>query len=179
MPAGEWLSVETDAFLTYLDYLVSVEDELWVAGYIRVYQYQEEREAAQVSVLDASEDLIRLEFSADLDTSLFKEPLTLITEVNADWDSCEVVQAGKSGIYVVDDNARVQFEAIPGGGEILLKRYPETVSIERHSPLISGSSLKVNLTASHLNVVIEKMAGKHEVWIFDMNGKVIEKVLME
>ena len=116
---GEWLSVETEDFLQFLDYLVSVQGDLWIGTYASVHKYIQERDSAQISVLEASDDRIRINLSADVPTELCDEPLTLITEVPQHWTSCEAIQAGHTKVVEVKDGT-VQYEAVPGLGEIVL-----------------------------------------------------------
>jgi hypothetical protein len=116
----EYLSVEEDDFIQLLDYLVTVKDKLWIAGYINVHKYIEERDSAEVSVLEADGDQIRLALTSDKDPVLYDEPLTLITTVPSHWQNCLVVQDGKSASFTVS-NGKVVYNAIPGKGEIMLR----------------------------------------------------------
>jgi hypothetical protein len=116
---GEWLLVEPQDFLQLLDYLVSVREDLWIGTYGSVYKYIQERDTALVSVMEASNQLIRIDLNTDVPPELFDEPLTLITEVPPYWTSCTVTQAGYADVYEVKDGF-VQYEAVPGLGEITL-----------------------------------------------------------
>jgi hypothetical protein len=60
-----------------------------------------------------------LNLNADVALELFDEPLTLITEIPTHWTSCKVNQAGQTNVYEVEDGF-VQYEAVPGKGEITL-----------------------------------------------------------
>ena len=60
-----------------------------------------------------------MSLTSELDVELYNEPLTLITEVPLDWTSCEVTQAGQKIRYEVVGGF-VQYEAVPGLGEITL-----------------------------------------------------------
>jgi hypothetical protein len=116
---GEWLPVEPQDFLQLLDYMVSMKEDLWIDSYGSVYKYIQERDTTQVSVLEASNQRIRLNLNTDVPLELFDEPLTLITEVPPHWTSCKVNQAGQTNVYEVKDGF-VQYEAVPGLGEITL-----------------------------------------------------------
>jgi hypothetical protein len=116
---GEWLPVEPQDFFQLLDYLVSMKEDLWIGTYGSVYKYIQERDTAQASVLEATNQLIRLNLNADVALELFDEPLTLITEIPTHWTSCKVNQAGQTNVYEVEDGF-VQYEAVPGKGEITL-----------------------------------------------------------
>jgi hypothetical protein len=116
----EYLSVEEDDFIQLLDYLVTVKDQLWIAGFINVHKYIEERDSAEVTVLEADGDQIRLALTSDKDPVLYDEPLTLITTVPSHWDNCLVAQDGTSAGFNVK-NGKVMYNAIPGKGEIVLR----------------------------------------------------------
>jgi endoglucanase len=126
---GEWLSITKNTFNRLLDYLVSVEDRLWIATYTDIYKYRKERETAQLSVLEASAEKITLDLTSGMDSilsesgiRLYDDPLTLTTKVPSSWVLVKVTQNNKSKVYQVANN-EVQYEAIPGMGEITLTRY--------------------------------------------------------
>jgi hypothetical protein len=115
----EYLSVEEDDFIQLLDYLVTVKDKLWIAGYINVHKYIEERDSAEVKLLEADSNQIRLRLTSQKNPALYDEPLTLITTVPSHWEDCLVVQDGNSAIFKVFSGS-VMYNAIPGKGEIVL-----------------------------------------------------------
>jgi hypothetical protein len=116
----EYLSIEKDDFIQLLDYLVTVKNRLWIAGFINVHKYIEERDSAEVTVLEADGDQIRLALTSDKDPLLYDEPLTLITKVPTHWDNCLVMQDGKIRKRKVS-NGKIMYNAIPGKGEILIR----------------------------------------------------------
>jgi hypothetical protein len=118
---GEWLPVKSQDFLQLLDYLVSMKEDLWIGTYGSVYKYIQERDTAQISMLEASDQLIRLNLNTDVASELFDESLTLVTQVPPQWTSCKVNQAGQTNVYEVKDGF-VQYEAVPGMGEIILSQ---------------------------------------------------------
>lgn len=85
----------------------------------QIHKYDVEQESARVSVLEATEEEIRLELSADTDPLLYDYPLTLQTRVPTDWKSCGVVQKRTSENYPVSAGV-VEFAAVPGNGDISL-----------------------------------------------------------
>ena len=116
----EYLSIEKDDFIQLLDYLVTVKNRLWIAGFIDVHKYVQERDTAEVAVLETTDNQIRLRLTSDKDPLLYDEPLTLITNVPTHWHNCLVMQNGKSVSRKVR-NGEVIYNAIPGKGEILLR----------------------------------------------------------
>jgi hypothetical protein len=116
---GEWLPIETDDFLQFLDYLALRRNEVWSAGWSEAHQYQTERDRAHVTVLASEPDNIRLSLVTGLDPSLYAEDLTLLTEVPADWKTVTVVQGDRATVQTVRDGI-VQYEARPDREEIVL-----------------------------------------------------------
>jgi len=124
---AEWIMISLDSFIELLDFLVSVEDDLWIGGYISVYKYREERETALVSVRDVTEDEIRLDLTSHMDPVLYDEPLTLITEVPGDWEACTISHEASTTPCPAIVDGFVQYEAVPGRGEIVIARDPGAV----------------------------------------------------
>ncbi len=75
--------------------------------------------SAQVTVLEATSAQIHLRLTSAKDPALYDEPLTLRTQVPADWSACLVAQGRAAKTCPVASNI-VQYEAIPGSGEIVL-----------------------------------------------------------
>jgi hypothetical protein len=121
---GSDYSIDSTQFITFIDSLYMFRSQLWVGGFVSVYQYQNERNSAQVSVLEATNSLVRLNLTSSQDSALYKEPLTLISEVPTAWDLCLVTQAGASRVYQADTAHKVMFTAIPKYGEIRLVGEP-------------------------------------------------------
>jgi hypothetical protein len=127
-PRAEWLPMDGTAWTAGLDYLVTKLSQVWQGSYTRVYKYDAERSTASVVAREATSDRIRLDLTSGKDTAvddagnmLFDEPLTLRTEVPADWAACQVTQAGVAHTYAVSGSV-VQFDALPGKGEVMLTK---------------------------------------------------------
>ena len=116
------LSIKEADFIEFLDYLSGVKDQLWVGGYISVYQYREERNTANLQLLENSPERIVLNLTSSKDSSLFKEPLTLLTEVPTNWDVCQVTQNAETTFYVVQESSICMFSAVPNRGNIILSK---------------------------------------------------------
>ena len=117
---GEWLSIDTSSFVRLLDYLAGNKDKLWNAGWSAAFQYDKERENANVEVLERSGSRIRIRLTTGLDRELYAEPLTLITEVPGSWSKITVIQDGRSQIGHAR-SGKFQYEAVPDRGEIVLR----------------------------------------------------------
>jgi hypothetical protein len=117
---GEWLSFSFTEFCMFLDKLEAKRAQLWVPGAIEAHKYETERNAANVRVLQADEQRIRLQVTCKIDPQLYDYPLTLVTQVPAAWKQCRIVQeASKMAVPVVD--RVVKYDALPGTELILIQ----------------------------------------------------------
>lgn len=118
-PRGEWLVTDAEPFIALLDYLQEKQEQVWVGTHTQVHKYDVERDSAHARVLEASVERIRLDLGADTDPLLYDFPLTLRTQVPAFWLTCTVTQKRSTQTVPVVDGV-VQYEALPGNGEICL-----------------------------------------------------------
>lgn len=119
-PNSEWGGQsDGDAFIALLDYLVEKSDLVWSDTFTKIYKYVEEREKSVISTKETSANLIRLALTSSLDTSkgMFDYPVTLRTEVPAEWKTCTVTQGSNFTAYPVKAGV-VQYSAAPNAGEI-------------------------------------------------------------
>ncbi|GEM_PF-1187943 len=119
-PNLEYLGFEVSNFEALLDYLVTVKDKLWIGNIGDIYKYIIESRTAKVGNVQNNSEVIRLDLISDTDPVSYDFPLTLITEVPAQWKYCHVKQGNIQGIYSVK-SGKVMYEAIPNRGEIVLK----------------------------------------------------------
>ena len=120
---GQWLPIDKDDFLEFLDYLESNSYKVWSAGWVEAHQYATERDRAQITVLEEKDEGIRLNLVTGLDTALYTEELTLMTDVPEGWDTVTMIQGAHSVVLPVTDGI-VQYEAKPDQSPILLKPGP-------------------------------------------------------
>ncbi len=118
---GDWLVTPVEWFTALLDKLEAVKDQVWVTDVVSWHQYVTERSSAEIKTLKADKDSISLELTCKADPALYDLPLTLSTKVPADWKNCIVTQGANSITVAVHEGA-VQYDELPGGGTILLKR---------------------------------------------------------
>ena len=117
---GDWLPIDTNSFFQLVDYLAENKDRVWSAGWIAAYQYIKERDSARIDLLERPGSRIRILLTTGLNSALYAEPLTLITEVPASWSNVTVTQGGQSKTYH-SRNGKLQYEAFPERGEIVLQ----------------------------------------------------------
>lgn len=120
-PEAEWLPTSGPALIALLDYLVEKRDRVWVGTHTQVHKYDQERASARVSVVSAEADRIRLDLTSAKDAGLYDQPLTLRTKVPGGWENVRVAQGGAGTVYPAIGGV-LQYEAVPGRGEILLKK---------------------------------------------------------
>lgn len=108
-----------------LEHVRQLDSSVWVATFLNVSKYIQERDAAVVTELKATKKLIELELSDNLDNAVFNNELTLRRQLPAGWKQVSVSQKGKSVISkIVEVNGQkaIQFQAIPDGGKIQIKK---------------------------------------------------------
>ncbi len=117
----DWLVTPVDWFTALLDKLEAVRDQVWITDVVSWHQYVTERTSAEVKNVKSDANAISLELTCKADPALYDLPLTLATKVPADWKNCVVTQGAKSTTVPVRDGV-AQYDALPGGGAITLKR---------------------------------------------------------
>lgn len=118
---GDWLVTPVEWFTALLDKLEASRDEVWTTDVVSWHQYLTERRTAELKKLPADSGTIRLELACKADPALYDLPLTLLTKVPADWKNGVVTQGTNSVTVPVRDGG-VQYNALPGGGTITVKR---------------------------------------------------------
>lgn len=118
----DFWALKQEVFLPVLDGLKQRRDEgkLWITDHISAHQYQTERETASVQTLESTPQRIRLKLTSQTDPKLYDHPLTLVTPVPAAWHRCVIEQDGRKANGEVKAG-RLQFDAVPNGGEIVLR----------------------------------------------------------
>jgi peptidoglycan/xylan/chitin deacetylase (PgdA/CDA1 family) len=120
---GEWLSIDTPAFLALLDFIDEHRRELWVTDPISIHKYETERATAEVKVERAGADEIRLTLGSQADPKIYDAPLTLVTEVPAAWKRVEIRQGSRTTTATAADG-KVIYDARPGNEPVTLKPGP-------------------------------------------------------
>ena len=130
---GDWLVTPTEVFTALLDKLEARKDDVWVTDAISWHQYAAERKSAEVKVLEAGKDRIRIRLTSKEDPAFYDLPLTLSTQVPPEWKQCRVTQGGKSipaqmGALlrvVPAAGGTVRYSAIPSAEEIMIQPVAE------------------------------------------------------
>ncbi|MCY3017896.1 MAG: polysaccharide deacetylase family protein [Planctomycetota bacterium] len=117
---GEWISIPLPDFIELLDHLVATQDQVWVTDHSSAHKYATERAGAEARVVEANDKQIKLSLTSKADAQLYDLPLTLVTQVPAGWQKCQVVQGTKKTV-VTATNGAVKFEALPGAEPITLQ----------------------------------------------------------
>ncbi len=134
---GDWLAASMPDFLQLLDYLSSKQDQIWVTDHISSHKYETERNGAEVKVMEATDKKIQLsltakinpkfhdidgkEYTSDkIDPKLYDAPLTLITQVPAGWQKCQIAQ-GSRKTTATAANGVLQYEVLPNADPISIQ----------------------------------------------------------
>jgi len=190
---GGWISIDLDQFITFVDYLETKNNTVWIGPWINVYKYDMERFSAQVQVLQSTNDTIKLRLSSDIaasgfithDVNLYNEPLTLITQVP--WSSVTVTQGSSSKTYTTS-NGEVMYEALPNvgttdRGDIILKqsgvlpveltsgKIPNGINLEQNYPNPFNPVTKITYTIPELSFITLK--------VYNVLGKEISSLVNE
>ncbi len=109
-------------FLPLLDALAERRErgDLWITDHISQHKYETERSSAEVKLLEATGQRLLLELTSKADAQLYDFPLTLITQVPAKWQQCQVTQGARKSVVTALKGA-LQFEALPGDEPIVIE----------------------------------------------------------
>ncbi len=150
-PNLEYLGFEVSNFEALLDYLVSVKDKLWTGNIGDIYKYITERKTAKVVINENNGDVIRLILTSETDPEYYDYPLTLISEVPAQWKYCHVSQGQHQGIYPVK-SGKVMYEVLPNRGEIVLKSSEMDLTPPSKFIVRDGTGQDINMSSSTTEV---------------------------
>lgn len=116
---GDWLITPLDYFAAVLDKLEANRDQLWLTDPLAYHKYLTERTSAVAKEISSSPKRIQVSLTSQADPAFYDLPLSLATRVPADWTHASVQQgASRVNVQVVDGIAR--YDALPGGGDIIL-----------------------------------------------------------
>lgn len=109
-----------EQFTKLLDKLDEHRDKFWITDVVSWFQYIEERKKSELKVISSDASQVRVFLTTTVDTAYYNLPLTVAVEVPANWDGCKITQGGKSW-EAKAEGGEVRFDAIPGGGEIVIQ----------------------------------------------------------
>jgi hypothetical protein len=117
---GDWLSTPMEIYTALLDKLDASSGQIWITDPVSWHQYVTERKTAEVKVLAAEKNLLKLQLTSAADPVLYNLPLTLETSVPPEWKECRVKQ-GDTSLTVAANNGKIQYSAIPGDQPVLIE----------------------------------------------------------
>jgi len=108
-------ALKQDIFLPLLDALKERRDrgDLWITDHISQHQYETERDTAEVQVTEKGPAIIQLTLKTKANPKLYDLPLTLVTQVPADWKQAAVTQ-GEVVKTVPVDKGTIRYDVLPG-----------------------------------------------------------------
>jgi trimeric autotransporter adhesin len=119
-PEFQW---ERDYFSSFLDDIKA--RDLWAGTYGQVALYMRERRASTVSVVQSDSSMIELSLTNSLDTSVYKQPLTIRSVVPSSWQNVSITQGNSSTSVAstLEGGTRVvYYDVVPNGGQIILSQ---------------------------------------------------------
>ena len=119
----DFWALKQNVFFPLLDGLQQrqAQQQLWITDHISQHQYQTERDSAQLSARSDEDGAVRIELTCLANPLLYRLPLTLVTEVPADWRAALVTQGDREVRVAVADRV-IRYEGLPGGGPIVVRQ---------------------------------------------------------
>ncbi|MEX0721674.1 MAG: polysaccharide deacetylase family protein [Balneolaceae bacterium] len=183
---GGYSELASEEIQGNLEYMADNDSNFWVGSFGNVFKYLRERNAASVNEISADENKIEVELTDTLDNSMYDHPITIRRLIPQDWDSVTVWQDTlllKSRIIETGEGKRVQFNAIPDSGLIIIEKAmatsnefsatdkAETFNLIRNYP---------NPFNPSTNIVFEvRKTGLITIEVYNTLGKKIETLFNE
>ncbi len=112
-------AVHIDELNQFLEMLVAVKSELWVAGQSELWKYSQERQNSSVNVIESCPDYITLDLVSIL-SALYDLPIDLEVRVPSSWKRCRAQQGTRTAVYPLLSANSAVVKAIPNGGRVIL-----------------------------------------------------------
>ncbi|WP_152393369.1 S-layer homology domain-containing protein [Paenibacillus guangzhouensis] len=148
-----WSPPSLSLYDSHYAYVKQRDDALWNGTLAQVGKYLRERQDAKIELVTVNSLSIKLKLTGTLDSKVYDEPLTLRTQVPADWSRVTVTQGGKSTTAQPvreGEGYFVYYEAVPGANAIALAKKtsdgppnPDTPSTPGATGNTSGSGATV------------------------------------
>jgi oligosaccharide reducing-end xylanase len=122
---GGYSPIASETLKASLVYLKNSEGRFWVNTFGNVAKYIKERDGATIKETSVKAKKITLELTDNLDNKTFDYPLTIRRVLPEGWEKVVVSQKGikvKNSIIEINSVKYIQFDAIPDGGKISLKK---------------------------------------------------------
>ena len=110
----------------HFEYVASKLDSIWCGTFNEVTKYIREKQHAVINTKQSKPSRIVLNLTHDLDSTLFRFPLTLKTKVPEAWNKIAVLQNGISKTVTVKSENGINYayyDAVPNLGDITLTTY--------------------------------------------------------
>ena len=120
---GDWHVTPMDWYRAILDKLDAERGRLWIADVVDWHKYVTERQAATVKELSSTDREVRVQLTSAVDPAFYDYPLTLRSKVPTSWKQCSIRQ-GSAKANAAIENGEVTYDALPGGGEIVIRPIP-------------------------------------------------------
>lgn len=131
---GGYSPVPSSEITTHLQYMDNNRGDYWVASFVSVVKYIQEREAATLEEVLTTAS-IQITLSDDLDNDLYNYPLTLKRSLPEEWTNVEVKRGNESIPFALEESTNgldVVFDAVPDAGTIsILNARSNVLEVDR------------------------------------------------
>jgi endonuclease III len=106
-----------------VQYLAGNRETFWVATFGNVVRYIKERDDLSVAETSVQATRINVRVTGTLDNTIYTYPVTLRRPLPAGWSKATVTQNGcaiPSSLVTINSVGYVMFDAVPGGGEVVI-----------------------------------------------------------
>jgi peptidoglycan/xylan/chitin deacetylase (PgdA/CDA1 family) len=115
-----WKALSIGSFRELLDHIA--ETDGWIAPFGRVARYIQERQAANIRLLDIKPECLFLSLTDNLDDAIFDQALTVKLKLTGKWRRAEVRQNGQIMWSRLEEEGFLLFDAFPDRGPIVITK---------------------------------------------------------
>jgi len=122
---GGYSPVTSQVLRGALEHFSQNQHEYWIGTFGNVIRYIKERDNVTVTELAFLDSCITVQVTDDLDDEIFDFPISIRRQLPDDWNSVMITQNDKPvDAVIVEENGDVyvQFDAVPDGGEVVIRR---------------------------------------------------------
>lgn len=105
---GDGLSSSEANFRAALDIAREHADSLWIAGMADIYQYQSERNASKLTLIESGARKLSFQLNCETDEALYDQPLTIEVAPPTGWDCRNVIVKDTAGSLLSPEAGTVE-----------------------------------------------------------------------
>ena len=160
---------------SHWDYVVTLQDELWVAPFCEVAAYVKERDNATVTTTAENSETIVLTVSTTLDPTMFRQPLTLLVDTYTD----SATQDGNALTVSYKNGQTIVSGVNPNGGAVTIHKSADAPLPEQSKPVVSLSLTDYTKNAQLRQAVVTLSGGASGATYYYKGGNATEWTVLE